>query len=147
MAKNLIQRGFQLANITLSSHKIAAMPRDYEHLIAKRALADQFADARGAVMKIGQFLASSETDDAFDCLLKGIAAIPLASISPVIEQALNSPLTDVFSSIEDSTAAASLGQVHQTILLTGQKVAVKVQYPTIADSVASEIKLLGFNNK
>ena len=134
------------------------MPRDHEHLIAKRALADQFADARGAVMKTGQFLASSETDDAFDCLLKGIDAIPLASISPVIEQTLNSPLTDVFSSVnspltdvfssvEESTAAASLGQVHQAILLTGQKVAVKVQYPTIADSVASEIKLLGFNNK
>ena len=102
-----MQRGFQLANITLSSHKIAAMPRDHNHLIAKRALADQFADVRGAVMKIGQFLANSETDDAFACLLKGIDSIPLASISPVIEQALNRPLTDVFSSIEESTAARS----------------------------------------
>ncbi len=147
MTKNPIQRGLQLANITLSSHKIAAMPRDHGHLIAKRALADQFTDTRGAVMKIGQFLASSETDDAFACLLKGIDAIPLASISPVIEQALNRPLTDVFSSIEESTAAASLGQVHQAILLTGQKVAVKVQYPLIADSVASEIKLLGLMPK
>ncbi|KKJ76410.1 hypothetical protein WH95_13065 [Kiloniella litopenaei] len=40
-------------------------------------------------------------------------------------------------------AAASLGQVHKAKLASGQDVAVKVQYPGIAASIKSDMKMLG----
>ncbi len=40
-------------------------------------------------------------------------------------------------------AAASLGQVHRATLASGQNVAVKVQYPGIAASIKSDMKMLG----
>ena len=42
----------------------------------------------------------------------------------------------------NSFAAASLGQVHRATLSDGTKVAVKVQYPGIASSIGSDIRML-----
>lgn len=40
-----------------------------------------------------------------------------------------------------STHAASIGQVHQA-MLNGQKLAVKIQYPGVGDSISSDLKLV-----
>jgi predicted unusual protein kinase regulating ubiquinone biosynthesis (AarF/ABC1/UbiB family) len=61
-------------------------------------------------------------------------------------------LFDTFNPV--STNAASIGQVHQATL-NGKKLAVKVQYPGVADSISSDLKLvkpfafrlLGMNEK
>jgi predicted unusual protein kinase regulating ubiquinone biosynthesis (AarF/ABC1/UbiB family) len=61
-------------------------------------------------------------------------------------------LYDTFNPV--STNAASIGQVHQASL-HGKKLAVKVQYPGVADSISSDLKLvkpfafrlLGMNEK
>ena len=39
-------------------------------------------------------------------------------------------------------AAASLGQVHRAVTRTGEKVAVKIQYPAIRASIENDFKLL-----
>jgi len=41
----------------------------------------------------------------------------------------------------NSTNAASIGQVHQA-MLNGQKLAVKIQYPGVGDSISSDLKLV-----
>src|SRR5690606_11861412 len=48
-------------------------------------------------------------------------------------------VVDTFS--EHAVNAASIGQVH-TATLNGKKLAVKIQYPGIADSVSSDLKLV-----
>ncbi len=143
MAEGAFKRGLRLAHIALGAKKLNTMDGKDERAIARRALANQFADARGTIMKVGQLLAASDTGEHFDPLLKGIPAVCLASMTPVIEQALEQPIVSVFKSIDESTAAASLGQVHHAVLLNDEEVAVKIQYPDIADSVLSEVKLLG----
>ncbi len=40
-----------------------------------------------------------------------------------------------------STNAASIGQVHQAEL-KGKKLAVKIQYPGVGDSISSDLKLV-----
>jgi hypothetical protein len=111
---------------------------------ARRALGDLFADARGVTMKFGQLLAgNSGQDDAFHSLISTIAPTPLRDIEPAIAAALGRPVDTVFEAIEESRHAASLGQVHKARLKSGETVALKVQYPGIAETVASEMRLFG----
>ena len=110
---------------------------------AKRALAGLMADARGVPMKIGQFLASRAGNEAFSDLVTGIPARPLEEMLPELERQLGRPASEVFSSIDESVAAASLGQVHHAELLDGTEVAVKIRYPDIEDAVDAELRLAG----
>jgi predicted unusual protein kinase regulating ubiquinone biosynthesis (AarF/ABC1/UbiB family) len=43
---------------------------------------------------------------------------------------------------ETPVAAASIGQVHRARLLDGRQVAMKVQYPGVADSIESDLRNL-----
>ena len=110
---------------------------------AKRALAGLMADARGVPMKIGQFLASREGNDAFNDLVTGIPARPLEEMLPELERQLGRPASEIFASIDESVAAASLGQVHHAELLDGTEVAVKIRYPDIEDAVDAELRVAG----
>ena len=143
MLKASYQSALRFAKIGMAVAKTKNIANPEQHNIAKRALALHFADARGTTMKLGQLLAATASDDNFDALLKGIPAVPLAIMGPVITDVLGAPLNTVFASIEESTNAASLGQVHRARLLNGEQVAVKVQYPDIATRVNAEIGLLG----
>lgn len=52
-------------------------------------------------------------------------------------------LSDVFSSFdEQAIASASLGQVHRATLTTGEKVAIKVQRPTVETDAALDVYIL-----
>ena len=62
---------------------------------------------------------------------------------PVLQEGLGRPVEEVFSSIDESEAAASLGQVHHAVLLDGTEVAVKLRYPDICDAVDAEMRLAG----
>lgn len=46
---------------------------------------------------------------------------------------------DTFNTV--STHAASIGQVHEAVL-DGKKLAIKIQYPGVADSISSDLKLV-----
>jgi aarF domain-containing kinase len=62
----------------------------------------------------------------------------------VLTQNLGPEWRDLFASFEDvPMAAASIGQVHKAVLKsTGQPVAVKVQYPGVANSIDSDLNNL-----
>lgn len=111
---------------------------------AKRLLMLEFADARGVIMKVGQLLAASnDTTDELSPLIKSIEPLPLKQVLPAIEASLGCHWEQVFKSIDESLAAASLGQVHRAVLKNGDQVAVKVQYPDIAKAIDAEMTLLG----
>ncbi len=61
-------------------------------------------------------------------------------ISAAVEAELGRPLGEVFASFDAlPLASASLAQVHRACLHDGREVAVKVQYPEIADIVAVDL--------
>jgi ubiquinone biosynthesis protein len=64
-------------------------------------------------------------------------------VKSTIEKELQKPLYDIFRSFDKKPiAAASISQVHQAILRTGEKVAVKVQRPNIQKQMFSDIDIL-----
>lgn len=139
---NQLKRGIQIGKAGLAARQLRNADDERTREIARKALAQVFSNARGVMMKVGQLLVDSE-DSPYRKLLDNIEPFPLEIMLPEIEKSLGRPVEEVFASIEESSAAASLGQVHPATLLNGDKVAIKVQYPDIADAVEAELKLAG----
>ncbi len=110
-------------------------------------IAETLGEMKGAVMKVGQI--ASQYKDVFppevalalEKLQKDAPAMPYAQIRAQIERELKAPVKELFSEFEEVPfAAASIGQVHKAILLSGQKVVVKVQYPDVDENCDSDLK-------
>lgn len=143
MNQNRIGQFTHLTKAAAAAARQRLSPSEENAERAKQAIAAWMADARGVPTKVGQFLAGRDDSDTFASLLENLDPIPLRDILPEIDSALGRPHTEVFASIDESTAAASLGQVHKATLTSGETVAVKVQYPGIFESVQREMNLLG----
>lgn len=140
---NTAKRALQFFRIGLAAKKLHRTQDETERLLAKKALAGLFADARGVTMKVGQLFAGNDGSTPFQELVEGIEPLPLKAMIPQLEMELGQKVKSVFRSIEPAIAAASLGQVHLAELKNGDQVAVKIRYPDIADAVDAELRLVG----
>ena len=112
-----------------------------------RRIADQLASLRGAAMKIGQLLSL----DAGDLLPPELAEIlsrlranarpmPMSEVVEVLETGWGSDWDRQFRQFSFAPlASASIGQVHSCITVDGRRLAVKIQYPHIRDSIDSDV--------
>lgn len=145
---NLFSRVVRLIKLVFGFRTLSRSSDPQKHARARRAILQQFADAKGVTMKVGQlFAAASDSDDVLSPLITSIEPLPLKKMLPVIEAELGCDWEQVFSSIDESQAAASLGQVHHAVLQSGEEVAIKVQYPDIDSAIDAEMKLLGMMPK
>lgn len=115
-----------------------------------RHVADELGNMKGALMKLGQM--ASYLDDGLPESLR-IALAQLQSHAPPmsidlvrteIARELGAAPEEIFVAFDDEPiAAASIGQVHRAILRTDDgdvAVAVKVQYPGVADAIDADLK-------
>lgn len=101
-------------------------------------------------VKLGQILSTrpdllpAEYLEELNGLQDTVPPFPYEQAVAIIEAELGRPVGELFRSFDpDSLAAASLGQVHSAVLLTGEQVVVKVQRPDIAAIVATDLAILG----
>lgn len=132
--------------------KLLLTPKNIENLAGK------LAQLRGAAMKVGQLLSM----DAGDLLPKELSTLlsklrsdahpmPHKQLLRVLADNWGQDWRDQFSHFElKPFASASIGQVHLAYGNRGEKLAVKVQYPGVrqsidadVDNVASLLKLSG----
>ncbi len=137
------KRVLQFFRIGLAAKKLQRSQSETERLLAKKALAGLFADARGITMKVGQLFAGNDGTTPFQELVEGIEPLPLKTMIPQLETELGQKTKTIFRTIDEAIAAASLGQVHLAVLKNGDKVAVKIRYPDISDAVDAELRLVG----
>jgi predicted unusual protein kinase regulating ubiquinone biosynthesis (AarF/ABC1/UbiB family) len=70
--------------------------------------------------------------------------VRFADMRKVIESELGEPLAETFAAFDEApVAAASIGQVYRARLHDGRDVAVKVQYPGVAQAVRADMQNLG----
>lgn len=110
-------------------------------------VAKQLSAMRGAAMKVGQLL-SMETNDILPPELAEILAqlrerafvMPRAQLQQVLRTAYGDKGSAVFAEFDDHPiAAASIGQVHRATAKDGRELAVKLQYPGVAQSIDSDV--------
>lgn len=132
-----------LLRIVLFANKIKRSQTENERLLAQQALARILADTKGLAMKVGQLQADMDGGNAFQELVTGVEPLPLKQMLPELNKSLGFPAKKVFKKIDEAVAAASLGQVHFAKLKTGEKVAIKIRYPNIADAIETELRIAG----
>src|SRR4051794_36972910 len=111
-----------------------------------RRLRLAFEQLGGAWLKLGQVLAlrfdllpEAYCYELFG-LLYQVEPTPYAQIREVIREELSDYPERLFASFcEEPFASASVGQVHQAVMHTGEKVAVKVQHPDAANLIRADI--------
>jgi len=109
-------------------------------------VAKELGNMKGAIMKAGQligFIAEGLPQEAQDALATLQADVP--PMSPglargVIRDELGDEPERLFLEWEEEPiAAASIGQVHRAVLKDGRRVAVKVQYPGVAEAITGDL--------
>ena len=112
------------------------------HTRAAHTLLDLALDLRGVNIKMCQVIGTRS--DVFPPEIVSVTkqchdrvpARPFAVVQKIVEEELGRPLHEIFSRFDETPlAAASLAQVHRAQLVTGEDVAVKVQYPGLAELV------------
>jgi len=115
-------------------------------------LVEQLGQMRGAAMKVGQMISMVEFDELPEdqrqqlqtklaSLRDSVPPVPFAKLERMMRDELGGPLSQVFSEFEEQAfAAASIGQVHRAVTVDGDEVAVKVQYPGVAEAVETDMR-------
>ena len=105
----------------------------------------------GVLIKLGQFLSSRvdllpiEYIEELALLQDEVPGVPFRDIRATVQEELGTQLEELFSSFDaEPIAAASLGQVHEATLKTGERVAVKVRRPHIAEIVEADLASLQY---
>ena len=126
-----------------------------QQLKSAHALVKVLGNMRGAAMKVGQTLSAvdlglvpEEIRPQFQEILASLQhdakPVSFRTITKVIEEDLGEKVKDNFADFDpEPIAAASIGQVHRAVLNEdGREVAVKVQYPGIAEAIHADMQNL-----
>jgi predicted unusual protein kinase regulating ubiquinone biosynthesis (AarF/ABC1/UbiB family) len=147
LPRGRLRRGLPLVGLTTLA--VGAGPQGR----AAERYAELLGRSRGALMKAGQILSfvalgAALPDDQRAVFQAALARLqddapPMPSdvAAAVVEAELRQPLCDAFAEFDvRPIAAASIGQVHAARLPDGHPVAVKVQYPGVAEAIGSDLR-------
>jgi len=146
--------GTRAANVARSKER-ATEALDARHLEAAERMVKTLGTMKGAAMKIGQLASFIDTEflpeeyrelyqDQLSQLRTSAPPMPWDKVSKVLEEEWAEPPEELFEDFEqEAAAAASIGQVHRAKLPDGRRVAVKIQYPGVAEALRADMQNAG----
>jgi predicted unusual protein kinase regulating ubiquinone biosynthesis (AarF/ABC1/UbiB family) len=142
----LRQAGAQLRS-TMASEEQRKEILEEAQLRTAEDVAKELGNMKGAIMKLGQmasFVAlglSEEARSQLSVLQQSAPPMSWELVEAQIEAELGAPASRIFASIDKKpAAAASIGQVHKARLSDGTQVAVKIQYPGVAQAIQTDLE-------
>ncbi len=113
---------------------------------AATGIAKELGQMKGVMMKTGQLLGfiieslPPDAQAALAVLQADAPPLPAGVASAVVRRELGAAPQEIFAEWDEvPVAAASIGQVHRAVTRDGLQVAVKVQYPGIADTLQADL--------
>jgi predicted unusual protein kinase regulating ubiquinone biosynthesis (AarF/ABC1/UbiB family) len=146
--------GTRAANLRRSPED-AADALERRHLEAAERMVATLGRMKGAAMKIGQLASFIDTEflppeyrelyqEHLAQLRTQAPTMPWSQVRKVLDEEWEEPCEELFEQIEhEAAAAASIGQVHRALLPDGRNVAVKIQYPGVAEAIAADMQNAG----
>jgi predicted unusual protein kinase regulating ubiquinone biosynthesis (AarF/ABC1/UbiB family) len=148
------QAGTRTANVGRSEERsVDALER--RQVETAKQIVKVLGGMKGAAMKVGQMLSfvdvglvpedyREEFQRELAKLRDSAPTVAFDGMRKVIEGDLGEPVSSTFADFDpEPIAAASIGQVYRATLADGGEVAVKVQYPGVADAVRADMQNLG----
>ena len=140
--------GRLVAGLRAKAGDDGALDRFHERTAERYA--ELLGHSRGALMKAGQMLslidARSLGDGGFapyQAALSRLQAdappMPIALVQQILDAELGSAVAQFADFTKTASAAASIGQVHRAVLRDGREVAVKIQYPGVAQAICDDL--------
>jgi aarF domain-containing kinase len=154
----LWSRGSKLVGIAskVAMNEITSRVKNWEDekskIAAKVELAQNIvktmSELKGASMKVGQLLSMDlgeyfppEVIKVLENLHQNSTFLPFETIKDILKEELGEKFNELSDISEIPLAAASIGQVHSA-KLNEKMVVIKIQYPDVAASIPSDLKLL-----
>jgi len=126
------------------------------HLETAMKMVSVLGEMKGAAMKLGQLASFIDTEflppeyaeiyhEQLAKLRTSAPPMPWEQVREVLDDEYKGErFDDTFSEFEHTAfAAASIGQVHRATLLDGREVAVKIQYPGVAEALEADLANAG----
>jgi aarF domain-containing kinase len=142
--RSFLTLGFIIVDYKFSGDPIHEIHQRNAERVLKMCLAN-----RGLWIKIGQHISALENiipyeyTNTMKACQDNVTAISFERIKAQIEKETGRTLKDLYIEFDAKPcASASIGQVHRAYLHSGQKVAVKVQYPRLSETLNREVYLL-----
>lgn len=162
---NLFLRTLSLARLSLAtssrhaSNKLSGLfssdeahrQRMKESLIEQsRAIAQELGQLKGSVMKVGQMLSvygehflPREANEILKTLQCRAPSLDWNAVHPILLRELGPERLEELEIARQACAAASIGQVHTARnALTGEELALKIQYPGVDRAIQSDLRAL-----
>ncbi|WP_036736606.1 ABC1 kinase family protein [Paenibacillus zanthoxyli] len=156
IAMALMRHGFGFMVEELGLYRVLSLPRrlvtqEVQH--PSRTLGERIRlvleDLGPTFVKLGQ-VASTRSDLLPESIINELVKLqdhvppfPAETAMNILEQELDQPLSEIFDSFEETPlAAASIGQVHRGVLLSGQQVAIKIQRPGVMRMMSRDLEIL-----
>ena len=139
--------------------KLTDKEKEVEELTRKikatKELIQTMGQMKGALMKLGQMISITEDmffpkeiANLFKELQRNAPPMSNKDIDLVFQRNFSKKPEELFEKFERTPlAAASIGQVHLAWLKSGEKVAVKIQYPEIVEAIRSDFKNINQLNR
>jgi predicted unusual protein kinase regulating ubiquinone biosynthesis (AarF/ABC1/UbiB family) len=147
--------GTRAANVARSEES-GRQRLEQRHTETAMKMVGALGQMKGAAMKLGQFASFIDTEfipeeyreiyqEQLAKLRTDAPPMPWDKVVKVLDEEYDGePLEELFADFEqEAFAAASIGQVHRAELLDGRRVAVKVQYPGIAEVLDADLRNAG----
>jgi predicted unusual protein kinase regulating ubiquinone biosynthesis (AarF/ABC1/UbiB family) len=146
--------GTRAANLTRSP-EAAAEALERRHVEAAERMVETLGRMKGAAMKIGQLASFIDTEflppeyrelyqEQLASLRTSAPPMPWKKVERVLRAEWEEPVAELFEDFEEeAAAAASIGQVHRAVLCDGRRVAVKIQYPGVAEAIRADMQNAG----
>lgn len=131
--------------------RLAAFAESEADRTTQERLRLSFEELGPTFIKLGQLL-STRPDllpesfvEEFTKLQDNVQPLPFEIVKRVVEAELKCRIEEAYSWFDPNPiGAASIGQVHQATLLSGENVVVKVQRPEIQKLIDTDVSLLAF---
>src|SRR6476646_6631150 len=129
---------------------------EQRHLETAMKMVGALGQMKGAAMKMGQFASFIDTEfipeeyraiyqEQLAKLRTDAPPMPWEKVEKVLDEEYEGEsISELFAEFEtEAFAAAAIGQVHRSELLDGREVAVKIQYPGIAEALDADLRNAG----
>ena len=149
-------RGHAGAPTSRARRRRAREALDARHLEAAERMVDALGTMKGAAMKIGQLASFIDTEFLPARVPRAVPGQARRSCAPrrrrcrgrrssrCSRRSGSEPVEELFEDFEhEAAAAASIGQVHRAVLPDGRRVAVKIQYPGVAEALRADMQNAG----